>query len=68
MKLAPVKTVAAVALVVSVSTQADWSTNVGYGREVDGFDVGVSLIFASDDLVGDADESLVFTLGKSFSF
>ncbi len=42
--------------------------DIGYGREISGFDVGVSVIFASSDLIGDADESLVFTIGKSFSF
>ena len=42
--------------------------DIGYGQEVGGFDIGVSLIFASDDLIGQADESLVFTIGKSFSF
>ncbi len=39
---------------------------LGYGTTVADIDVGVSLIFANDDLIGEADESLVFTLGKSF--
>ena len=29
-------------------------------------DFGLSVIFANDDLVGEADESLIFTIGKSF--
>jgi hypothetical protein len=44
---------------------------VGYGTEVGGFDVGVAVIFASDELVNDdvkagGDESIVFSIGKSF--
>lgn len=39
---------------------------LGYGATVYEFDLGVSLIFANDDLVGDAEESIVFTIGKSF--
>jgi uncharacterized protein (TIGR02001 family) len=38
----------------------------GYGTTVAEIDLGVSLIFANDDLVGDAEESLVFTIGKGF--
>jgi uncharacterized protein (TIGR02001 family) len=38
----------------------------GYGTTVADIDLGVSLIFANDDLVGDAEESIVFTIGKSF--
>ena len=38
----------------------------GYGTTVAELDLGVSLIFANDDLVGDAEESIVFTIGKSF--
>ena len=38
----------------------------GYGTEVAGLDIGLAAIFANDDLVGDAEESLVFTIGKSF--
>jgi uncharacterized protein (TIGR02001 family) len=29
-------------------------------------DLGVALIFANDDLIGEADESLIFTIGKAF--
>jgi len=38
----------------------------GYGATIADIDLGVSLIFANDDLVGDAEESIVFTIGKSF--
>lgn len=41
---------------------------VGYGTEVVGLDIGLSLIFANKDLVGSSDESAVFTIGKSFDF
>ena len=39
---------------------------LGYGTTVSDIDLGVSLIFANDDLIGDEDESLIFTVGKSF--
>jgi len=39
---------------------------LGYGTTIADFDVGLTLILANDDLIGDDDESLVFTLGKSF--
>ena len=39
---------------------------LGYGTTVSEVDVGVALIFANDDLVGDDEESIVFTIGKSF--
>lgn len=38
----------------------------GYGTTVADIDLGVALIFANDELVGDAEESIVFTIGKSF--
>jgi uncharacterized protein (TIGR02001 family) len=38
----------------------------GYGTTVSDIDLGVSLIFANEDLVGDDEESIVFTIGKSF--
>ncbi len=38
----------------------------GYGTTVADIDFGVALILANDDLVGDDEESLVFTIGKSF--
>jgi uncharacterized protein (TIGR02001 family) len=39
---------------------------LGYGTSVAEIDLGVALIFANDDLVGDAEESIVFSIGKSF--
>lgn len=39
---------------------------LGYGTSVADFDVGLALILANDDLIGSDDESLVFTIGKSF--
>ncbi|NCF52005.1 hypothetical protein GWP57_10380 [Gammaproteobacteria bacterium] len=39
---------------------------VGYGMTIAEIDFGLSVIFANDDLVGEADESLIFTIGKSF--
>ena len=39
---------------------------VGYGTTISDIDFGISLIFANDDLIGEADESLIFTIGKSF--
>lgn len=39
---------------------------LGYGATVADIDLGVALIFANDDLVGDDEESIVFTVGKSF--
>ncbi len=41
---------------------------IGYGATVAGLDLGLTLIFANDDLVGEAEESAVFTIGKSFDF
>ncbi len=41
---------------------------VGYGTNVAGLDIGLALIFGNDDLVGEAEESAVFTIGKSFDF
>jgi uncharacterized protein (TIGR02001 family) len=38
----------------------------GYGTTVSDIDLGLSLIFANDDLVGEDEESIVFTIGKSF--
>ncbi len=38
----------------------------GYGTTVAEIDVGVAVIFANDDLVGDEEESIVFTIAKSF--
>lgn len=39
---------------------------VGYSRTISDIDLGVSLIFSNSDLVGESDEAIVFTLGKSF--
>ena len=41
---------------------------LGYGTTVTDaeIDLGVALILANDDLIGEDDESLVFTIGKSF--
>lgn len=39
---------------------------LGYGTSLAEVDLGVALIFANEDLVGDDEESIVFTIGKSF--
>lgn len=39
---------------------------LGYGTEVAGLDIGLAAIFANSDLIGESDESLVFSIGKSF--
>jgi len=39
---------------------------LGYDKTISDIDFGVALIFANEDLVGDNDESLIFTIGKSF--
>ena len=39
---------------------------VGYGTTIAEIDFGVSLILANDDLIGDEDETLIFTIGKGF--
>lgn len=39
---------------------------LGYGTEIGGFDVGIAAIFSDEDLVGDDDEALIFTIGKTF--
>lgn len=39
---------------------------LGYGTTIAEIDFGVVLIFANDDLVGDDEESLLFTIGKGF--
>jgi hypothetical protein len=39
---------------------------LGYGFSVAEIDLGFMAIFANDDLVGDSEESLVFTIGKTF--
>ena len=40
----------------------------GYSTSVAEIDVGLSVILANADLVGASDESLVFTIGKTFDF
>ena len=39
---------------------------LGYGTSVAGIDVGIAVISSNDDLVGQSEESLVFTIGKTF--
>jgi len=39
---------------------------LGYGTTISDLDLGIALILANDDLIGQDDESLVFTIGKSF--
>ena len=39
---------------------------LGYGTTVSDIDLGIALILANDDLIGQDDESLVFSIGKSF--
>ena len=40
----------------------------GYSATVADIDLGLTLIFANDDFVGEATEALVFTVGKTFDF
>jgi len=39
---------------------------LGYGTTVSDIDLGVNLIFSNEDLIGENDEAIVFTIGKSF--
>jgi uncharacterized protein (TIGR02001 family) len=39
---------------------------LGYGTTISEIDLGIAVILANDDLVGEDDESLIFTIGKSF--
>ena len=41
---------------------------LGYSATVAEIDLSLSFVFANDDLIGEADESAVFTVGKSFDF
>ena len=51
----------------SFSQDADGEyLELGYGTTVSEIDLGIALILANDDLIGQDDESLVFTIGKSF--
>jgi uncharacterized protein (TIGR02001 family) len=38
----------------------------GYGTTVSEIDLGVHVVISDDDLVGDGDESIMFTIGKTF--
>lgn len=38
----------------------------GYGTTVAEIDLGIAFIFSDSDLVGDSDEAVVFSIGKSF--
>jgi len=38
----------------------------GYGTTISDIDFGISLVLANDDLIGEDDESLIFSIGKSF--
>ena len=38
----------------------------GWGTTISEIDLGLALIFANSDLVGDAEESIIFTVGKGF--
>ena len=40
----------------------------GYSTSLAEVDLGLSIILANDDLLGEADESIVFVIGKSFDF
>jgi len=39
---------------------------LGYGTTVADIDLGIAVILANEDLIGEDDESLIFTIGKSF--
>jgi uncharacterized protein (TIGR02001 family) len=39
---------------------------LGYGTTVSEIDLGVNLVFSNSDLVGESDEAIIFTVGKSF--
>jgi len=39
---------------------------VGYNTEIAEFDVGISLLYSDETLVGESEEALIFSLGKSF--
>ncbi len=40
----------------------------GYAISLEEVDLGLTVIFASDELIGQSDDSLLFTIGKSFDF
>ena len=39
---------------------------LGWGTTVSEIDLGIILLFSDEDLVGEDDENLIFTIGKSF--
>ena len=39
---------------------------LGYTTSISDIDVGLNLIFSNEDLVGENDEAIVFTISKSF--
>ncbi len=39
---------------------------VGYDTSVADFDVGLSLLYSDDTLVGTSEEALIFSIGKTF--
>jgi uncharacterized protein (TIGR02001 family) len=41
---------------------------LGYGATVSEIDLGVYLLFSNEDLTGDENEAIVFTIGKTFDF
>jgi len=41
---------------------------LGYSKSLEQLDVGLYLVLANEDLVGERDESIVFTVGKTFEF
>lgn len=41
---------------------------VGYGTTVAEIDIALGVIFANKDLIGESDQSAVFSIGKSFDF
>lgn len=40
----------------------------GYGTTVAEVDISFSALYSDDDLIGEADEALIFTIGKTFDF
>ena len=41
---------------------------LGYGRTVADIDLGISLLLSDENLVGESEEALIFTIGKTFGF
>ncbi|MGH8222472.1 MAG: TorF family putative porin [Woeseiaceae bacterium] len=40
----------------------------GYGTTIAEIDISFSALYSDDDLIGEADEALIFTIGKTFDF